>query len=157
MKKVILFFVIVCSALIYGYAQYAGTTSNRRKADINYGFYNIYTGEYKAIKSHDKQLYSCWNITTISFDDDDYKYLWAITPFAYSIENQDKNMFIEKDGNLYSMVRKRVFNKDTKESELIEVTLPIVYYVKNVIIIHDVTNSLTSDVLNANAIRITLY
>lgn len=130
----------------------------RGKVDITFGYYDQMRNEYTVIKNYmpETTLYWRWSSPGfISFDDDmDGNYFMAVSVFGIKFSDGRYNSFKWVNGKPYCIVKMR---ENPIMKNYIEVTLPIVYYADNTVIIYDHIDSITKNVDGANAIRIILF
>jgi hypothetical protein len=153
MKKGIIIALLHVVFFISVYAQ-----NVRGKVDITFGNYDQIRNEYTVIRNYmpGTTLYWLWGSPgLISFDDDmDGNYYMAVSVFGIKLGESRYNYFKWVNGKPYCIVKMR---ESPISKNYIEVTLPIVYYADNTVIIYDQIDSITKNIDGANAIRIILF
>lgn len=154
MKTFVLIMVFQTIFSISAYADYHVKTFGT--ADITFGYYDKIRDEYTVIKNYKPEATLYWGINPrfITFDDDnDGNYYIGVSHFGIEWGDSNNN-FKWVNGKPYCIVKMK---ESPISKNFTEVTLPVVYYVDNTVIIYDNIDSITRSIDGANAIRIILY
>lgn len=152
------FVLIMALQTIFSISTYADNAivKVKGKADVTFGYYDQIRNEYNVIKNYMPETTLYWGINPrfITIDDDmDGNYNIGVSHFGIKWGDSNNN-FKWVNGKPYCIVKMK---ESPISKNYIEVTLPVVYFADNTVIIYDHIDSITRNIDGANAIRIILY